>query len=105
MKELFVIVLIGCLLKMAINKPQPMIVYIDDLSYKKDILPIIERRCAGCHNYSTPDRNWLRYEIVYQKRTSIKMRLQNKTMPPGNLPLLDSERNSIIQWVDQGAKK
>lgn len=74
------------------------------LTYSINILPIIKNRCAMCHNSGTPDRNWLDYNTTYKKRASIKLRLENRTMPIG-ITMLDSERQMMINWVNQGAKK
>lgn len=99
MKELFVIALIAALVKVnLINKDN------DSISYQKDILPIIQLRCAMCHNNSTPERNWLDYKTAFNKKDSIKLRLENRSMPLG-ITMLESERQLMIEWVKQGAKK
>lgn len=105
MKELFIIILIGCFLKMHIDHKRFMKTEVKTLSYNQDILPIIQNRCAGCHNYSTPERNLLIYRIAFNKRLSIRMRLQDGSMPISGFTMLDSERRLMIDWVNQGAKK
>jgi uncharacterized membrane protein len=80
------------------------LINIQNLTYNKDILPIIEKRCAMCHNKTTLDRNWLDYNTTYKKRANIKLRLENRTMPIG-ITMPDNERKLMIDWVKQGAKK
>jgi hypothetical protein len=73
------------------------------LTYQ-DILPIIKKNCAMCHNSSVPERNWLDYKTAFKKRESIKKRLQDKTMPIG-VVMLESDRQLMIDWVNMGARK
>lgn len=73
-------------------------------SYKKDILPIFQKNCSMCHNGNTPDRNWLVYQVAYNSREKIKMRLENGSMPIG-IKMLDEDRKKVIEWVNKGAKK
>ena len=72
------------------------------LSHKKDIVPIVEKRCAMCHDVM-PERNWKLYKDAFNKKDAIKLRLSNKTMPVG-VPMPDNERALMIEWVNQGAK-
>ena len=76
------------------------------LSYKNDIQGVFQQKCSVCHNANNmPDKNWMNYKIAYAKRSKIKERLSNETMPPGNATLLSKdERKLIIKWVDEGAK-
>lgn len=73
------------------------------ISFKKDMLPLIQQKCSICHNFSTPERNWLDYKTAFKKREQIKLRLDNRTMPIGTT-MTDAERNLMIDWVKQGAK-
>jgi len=73
------------------------------ISYKKDVLPVIQQKCSICHNFGTPERNWLDYKTTFNKRKQIKLRLENRTMPIGTV-MTDAERKLMIDWVDQGAK-
>jgi uncharacterized membrane protein len=88
-------VLLGCSLTMS-NSP----------TYTKDIKPIFEKRCAQCHNSNWPARNWMDYNTAKQFKNQIKLRVENKTMPPGNnTQMTEDERKKVIQWVKDGAKK
>jgi uncharacterized membrane protein len=72
----------------------------------KDIKPILQNRCAQCHSANWPDKNWMDYEVAKKNADKIKLRLENKTMPPGNgTNITDEERKKVIQWVDGGSKK
>lgn len=76
----------------------------DQVTYQEHVLPLFKVKCQACHNASTPDRNWSVYEIAYSKRAVIKLRIENRTMPIG-LTITEGQRQLIIKWVDQGAKK
>jgi uncharacterized membrane protein len=72
----------------------------------KDIKPILNNRCAQCHNQNWPDKNWMDYDTAFKNKDKIKLRLQNQTMPPGNnTQMTDDERKTVIKWVDDGGKK
>ena len=75
-------------------------------TYTTDIKPIFETKCIQCHSPSWVDKNWMDYGIAFKNKDKIKIRVQNETMPPGNITeLTKNERELIIKWVDQGAKK
>jgi uncharacterized membrane protein len=77
-----------------------------ELTYTKDAKPIFKKHCASCHSSSWPDKNWMDYDTAFKNKDKIKLRVENKTMPPGNITdMTESERNTIIEWVNQGAKK
>lgn len=77
----------------------------EELTYTRDALPIFQTHCIKCHNATTPTRNWLVYEVAFQKRIMIKIRIKSKSMPMGVTKITDSERQTLIQWVEQGAKR
>lgn len=71
----------------------------------KDIRPIIDAKCAVCHNESVPQMNWQDYKTAVEKKDKIKTRLSDKTMPPANITeLTEDERAKMIKWVNEGAK-
>jgi uncharacterized membrane protein len=77
-----------------------------ETTYTKDVQPIIQSRCSQCHNASVPERNWMDYNTAFKHRSMIKLRVENKTMPPGNSTgMTEDERKTIIKWVDDGGKK
>lgn len=76
-----------------------------EITYK-DIKPILENRCAQCHNSNWADKNWMDYDTAKKNADKIKLRVENKTMPPGNnTQMTEDERKKVIQWVKDGAKK
>ena len=76
-------------------------------SYKDEIIPIIELRCAiaDCHDGSdTALPDWTQYVNVEAQSENIKRRTSNRTMPPpGSQALTTSEIQAIACWVDDGA--
>jgi len=76
-----------------------------DITYSQHARPILEKNCAGCHNNNNPGLNWLKYEDAFRKRDRIKVRVQNRSMPPGFPVMTEEERATLIEWVDQGGKK
>lgn len=67
----------------------------------KDVKPLFEKHCAQCHNANWPSRNWLDEETAKKNALQIKARVQNRTMPPGNVTnMTKEERQKIIDWVD-----
>jgi len=82
------------------------LVVLGDLTYTTDIKPIFEKRCAQCHNANWSAKNWMDYDTAYANRNMIKLRVGNQTMPPGNqTSMTKEERDKVIKWVNQGAKK
>ena len=75
------------------------------VTYKKDIRPLVETKCATCHNESTPERNWLNYKTIYDKRERVRFRvLVVRDMPQG-YAMTEYERLLVGKWVDQGSKE
>ncbi len=74
------------------------------LTYTRDARPVLERRCAQCHNQRWPGYNWLNYDDAYAKRDKIKLRVKNFSMPPAQT-MPKAERDTLIEWIEQGAKK
>jgi len=73
-----------------------------------DVQPIFVSRCYACHTEQIqPGKDWTIYENAHKYAGTIKFKLKNKEMPPYNnvTGLTDEEREKIIIWIDQGAKK
>lgn len=76
------------------------------ITYTKDIQPIFQDKCVLCHNSSMPDKDWMNYELAFKNKDKIKKRLEERTMPPGNVTqMTEEERKLVIQWVDEGGRK
>lgn len=77
-----------------------------EITYTKDVKPILKSKCSSCHGEMWPDKNWMNYEKAFENRDKIKLRVSNKTMPPGNVTeMTDDERKVLSDWVDGGGKK
>lgn len=67
----------------------------------QDVKPIFQKHCAQCHNPTWAAKNWMDEETAKKNAPQIKIRVQNKTMPPGNFTkMTEEERQKIIDWVD-----
>lgn len=76
------------------------------ITYTKDAKPIIEKRCAQCHNKNWPDKDWTNYETAFKNKDKIKLRVANQTMPPGNnTNITKEERQALIDWANDGGQK
>jgi hypothetical protein len=88
-----------------------------ETTFSRDVAPILYQRCTACHH---PDdiapMSFLDYQSVRPWAKSIKEAVLLKRMPPwfadshtgtfSNDPTLtEAERQTIVQWVDQGAKE
>ena len=86
-------------------------------SYTKDVAPILYENCASCHRpgeigpFSVID-----YSTVRPWAKTIKKVVHNRTMPPwhadstkteflNDRSLTQEEIDTIVAWVDQGAKR
>jgi uncharacterized membrane protein len=71
-----------------------------------DVAPVIERRCASCHN-GTPDGPWAlnTYESVADWAPIVRDELLRCSMPPADsgVTLTPEERDRILVWVRCGS--
>jgi mono/diheme cytochrome c family protein len=87
-------------------------------TYLRDVRPIVMRRCARCHNEQARFvYNWLDYQTAHSDRGEIARRVWNswkgtyfkESMPiansPESLAITDDERETIRNWVLNGANK
>jgi hypothetical protein len=87
------------------------------LTFYKNIQPIIQAKCSGCHKpgESAPF-SLLSYEDVSKRATFIKRVILSKYMPPwkadnkyvhfiNDRSLTDNEINEIVKWINSGAAK
>ncbi|MBO0722224.1 MAG: cytochrome c [Blastocatellia bacterium] len=87
------------------------------VSYSKDVAPILYKSCARCHR---PDDiapfSVLRYQDLRPWAKSIREKVINREMPPwgadrrygeftNDPSLSQKEIDTIVAWVDQGAKE
>ena len=94
------ILLFICLLTIALSKTNNS----ESLTYTTDVTkPIFKNRCSECHDHMVA-RNWQVYDNAFSYRYAIKERILSRTMPMGR-DMPQKERDLIVKWVDQGAKK
>ena len=86
-------------------------------TFTKDIAPILQENCQGCHRAGQiGPMPLLSYEDTRPWAKSIKKQVAARKMPPyfahpsslpmkSDLNLTDQELNTIVAWVDQGAPK
>jgi mono/diheme cytochrome c family protein len=90
----------------------------EDVTYSKDVAPILQRKCQQCHQpNSIAPMSLLTYEDAKENLVEIKARVQAREMPPWHIDktigiqrfkndggLTDSEIATIVRWIDGGAK-
>ena len=88
-----------------------------EVTWAEDVLPIFQEKCQECHRpNSIAPMALLTYEQVMPFAPVIKYRVENRVMPPWHLNpeigiqefvdnrgLTQAERQTIIDWADQGA--
>ncbi|HEX7937644.1 MAG TPA: hypothetical protein VF483_01560 [Gemmatimonadaceae bacterium] len=88
------------------------------VTFTKDVAPILQQKCQVCHRPgSIAPMSLVDYPDVAKYATKIKMRVQQRTMPPWHIDktvgiqafkndrsLSDSEIATIVNWVDNGAQ-
>src|ERR1700724_179945 len=89
------------------------------VTFTKDVAPILQRRCQTCHRPDTfAPMSLLTYEDARPWARSIKQKVAAREMPPwyidktvgvhhfkNDVSLTDQEIATIVQWVDSGAPK
>jgi mono/diheme cytochrome c family protein len=90
---------------------------VDDgrVTYNRDVLPIFERNCLGCHRPGQiAPMSFLTYETTRPWAPQIKAVVAAKKMPPAVASphyimltkddgLTQAEVDTIVKWVDGGA--
>jgi hypothetical protein len=91
----------GCGVRKGVTIPRGL----TGVSWQKDILPIMQTRCAitGCHNGISRVNDWRVYTQVKANAADIRMRTQNKSMPfDSGMP--QANIDLIACWIDEGAQ-
>ena len=88
-----------------------------EVTYVRDVAPILKRRCAGCH---APGRGapmpLLTYEDAFAWSATIRTQVSSHRMPPwggegprgvfANDPRMeDDESRTLLEWVDEGGPR
>jgi mono/diheme cytochrome c family protein len=90
-----------------------------EVTYSKDVAPIMQRVCQDCHRPGTSAPfSLLSYEDARRFAPLIKLRTQARDMPPwpidqtvgiqkfkNDISLSDQEIATIAEWVDGGAQE
>lgn len=86
-----------------------------ELTYYADAKPIIDAKCATCHQPGDIGPFSLTtFEEVSAFEAAVRSSIENETMPPwmpaeecndyvGNIDLTDDERSTLLAWIDGGA--
>lgn len=84
-------------------------------SYYKDVLPVLQKRCQGCHRPGeAAPMSFLTYESTRPWAAAIRQAVLSRKMPPwgadpafghfANDPrLTDAEKEILVSWVDANA--
>src|ERR1051325_9776863 len=87
------------------------------VTFSKDVAPIFNKSCVGCHRPNdVAPMSLLTYKEARPWARSIKEKVVNREMPPwhadphvgqftNDRSLSADEVNTIVAWVDQGAKE
>src|ERR1700730_18028202 len=90
-----------------------------EVTFTKDVAPILQARCQVCHRPDTfAPMSLLTYEDARPWAKSIKLKVVAREMPPwyidknvgvrhfkNDVSLSDLEIATIVQWADSGAPK
>lgn len=88
----------------------------DDPTYAHDIQPLLQVKCGGCHDDGGIGPFPLEtYEQVNAVKGAVKTAVADRTMPPwpaddacadytGDRSLTDQQIDTIVRWVDGGAR-
>ena len=88
-------------------------------TFSKDVAPILQRACQRCHqNGGIGPMSLVTYDQVRPWVRQIKDRVVRRIMPPwhidrtvgiqqfkNDVSLAENEINTIVRWVDDGAKE
>jgi hypothetical protein len=87
----------------------------ESVTFSKDVLPILQRNCQGCHRPGNiAPMSFLSYETTRPWAKAMKAAVLSRKMPPwfadpqyghfsNDRSLKQSEIDTIVQWVDNGA--
>ncbi|MBX2843648.1 MAG: hypothetical protein KTR26_17900 [Flammeovirgaceae bacterium] len=75
------------------------------VSYNNSVKNIIDTNCAisGCHVAGRNIPDFKEFSNVQKNVATIKLRINNGTMPPGNRAITSKDIQLITCWVDDGA--
>ena len=74
--------------------------------YARDVMPILRKRCFGCHTgdgVAADEHDFSRIEALREARTEIVDEVSTCAMPPRSR-LDDDEANVLLRWVACGQR-
>jgi hypothetical protein len=86
------------------------------VTFYKDVLPVLENNCQGCHRPGEPGpMSFMSYESTRPWAKAIKQAVATKKMPPwfadpahgkfsNDRSLSEADIKTLVSWVDGGAK-
>lgn len=78
----------------------------EEVSFVKDVKPIVQSRCATCHYDGGKLLNLLQYSVAKENGSKIRDNMISGKMPLRNLTgISDMERYVLRRWVDKGMKE
>lgn len=75
-------------------------------SYEKEIAPLLDAHCGGCHYSGNKNSKQVleTYDDVHASVSVIEKEVYRCEMPPAGEPLLgEPERSALLQWLVCGA--
>ena len=79
-----------------------------NMSFQKDVYPVISTYCLGCHGNSSGGFNLEGYDNIKRNSTKMMNAIEHKAgapaMPQGAAKLPDCTINKLNAWISQGLK-
>lgn len=74
------------------------------VSYTRDVLPVFQKNCAMCHGAGRMNpKDWTSYDVAFANKDLILLRVVTQKDMPLGIPLSESERELIGEWIKLGA--
>jgi len=73
-----------------------------DITFAKNVKPIIDANCVDCHGNGGSFPNLTSYSAISSNANSIKSEVASRRMPKGS-SLTQLEIDVIVCWVESGA--
>jgi hypothetical protein len=101
----------GMIVRIAANAAPPTL----SITFNKDVLPILQKQCQNCHRPGeVAPMSFLSYKETRPWAAAIKSAVLTNKMPPwfadpsvghfsNERRLTESERNTLVAWVENGA--
>ena len=74
----------------------------EDITFAKNVKPIIDANCIQCHGSGGTSPNLTSYSLISTSANSVKSEVASRRMPQGG-SLTQAEIDAIVCWVESGA--